>query len=39
MVYRVINLAISEMIEELAPNLWEKELDRCVDFGHTFSQL
>ena len=36
---RVINLAISEMIEELAPNLWEKELDRCVDFGHTFSPI
>ena len=27
------------MIEELAPNLWEKELDRCVDFGHTFSPI
>jgi|MDTC01.1.fsa_nt_gb 3-dehydroquinate synthase len=36
---RVINLAITEMIEELSPNLWEKNLDRCVDFGHTFSPL
>ena len=27
------------MIEELAPNLWEKKLDRCVDFGHTFSPI
>jgi 3-dehydroquinate synthase len=36
---RVINLAISNMIEELASNLWEKKLDRCVDFGHTFSPV
>lgn len=36
---RVINLAITEMIAELAPNLWEKRLDRCVDFGHTFSPV
>ncbi len=36
---RVINLAITGMIEELAPNLWEKKLDRCVDFGHSFSPL
>lgn len=36
---RVINLAITEMIAELAPNLWEKKLDRCVDFGHTFSPV
>lgn len=36
---RVINLAITGMIEELAPNLWEKKLERCVDFGHSFSPL
>ena len=36
---RVINLAISDMIAELGPNLWEKKLDRCVDFGHTFSPI
>jgi 3-dehydroquinate synthase len=27
------------MIEELAPNLWERKLDRCVDFGHSFSPI
>ena len=36
---RVINLAITGMIEELVPNLWEKKLERCVDFGHSFSPL
>jgi len=36
---RVINSAITGMIEELAPNLWEKKLDRCVDFGHSFSPI
>ena len=36
---RVINLAITGMIDELVPNLWEKKLDRCVDFGHSFSPI
>ncbi len=36
---RVINMAITGMIEELEPNLWEKDLERPVDFGHTFSPL
>lgn len=36
---RVINRAITGMVEELAPNLWEKDLERCVDFGHSFSPL
>jgi len=36
---RLINLAISEMVSELGPNLWEKKLDRCVDFGHSFSPV
>jgi 3-dehydroquinate synthase len=27
------------MIDELAPNLWERKLDRCVDFGHSFSPI
>jgi 3-dehydroquinate synthase len=36
---RVINLAITDMIAELGPNLWERKLDRCVDFGHTFSPV
>nr|XP_055045375.1 2-epi-5-epi-valiolone synthase [Misgurnus anguillicaudatus] len=30
-------LAIESMLEELAPNLWEDELDRLVDFGHIIS--
>jgi len=36
---RIIELSIQIMLEELGPNLWEKELDRCVDYGHTFSKL
>jgi len=36
---RVINSAITGMIEELASNLWERKLDRCVDFGHSFSPI
>lgn len=36
---RVINRAIGGMVDELSPNLWEKKLDRCVDFGHSFSPL
>lgn len=27
------------MMEELEPNLWEKDLERVVDFGHTFSPI
>ncbi|KAK1121876.1 2-epi-5-epi-valiolone synthase-like [Acipenser oxyrinchus oxyrinchus] len=29
--------AIETMLEELAPNLWEDDLDRLVDFGHLIS--
>lgn len=36
---RVIDLSIQIMLEELGPNLWEKKLERCVDYGHTFSKL
>lgn len=36
---RVINRSIGGMVEELAPNLWENNLERCVDFGHSFSPL
>lgn len=36
---RVINLAITGMVEELSPNLWERKLERCVDFGHSFSPI
>lgn len=25
--------------QELGPNLWEQTLERCVDFGHTFSKI
>jgi 3-dehydroquinate synthetase len=30
---RIIELSIQIMLEELGPNLWEKKLDRCVDYG------
>lgn len=30
-------IAISTMLEELAPNLWEDDLNRLVDFGHLIS--
>jgi len=33
----VLDRAISGMLEELQPNLFEDELARKVDFGHTFS--
>jgi len=36
---RVIDLSIQIMLEELGPNLWEHTLERCVDYGHTFSKL
>lgn len=36
---KVIDLAIKGMIEELENNLWEKNLKRCVDFGHSFSPI
>lgn len=35
---RVLRLSIETMLEELAPNLLEKSLDRLVDFGHTIGQ-
>ena len=31
--------SIQIMLEELGPNLWEKNIDRYVDYGHTFSKL
>lgn len=34
---KVINRAIIGMLEELEPNLWENNLERIVDFGHTIS--
>ncbi|MFJ5309574.1 sedoheptulose 7-phosphate cyclase [Streptomyces sp. NPDC088350] len=33
----VMARAIHSMLEELQPNLWEHELQRLVDFGHSFS--
>ena len=30
-------MAIKSMLEELAPNLWEDDLNRLVDFGHLIS--
>ncbi len=33
----IIDAAITAMLEELEPNLWEQNLARLPDFGHTFS--
>jgi len=33
----ILDRAIGGMLDELAPNLFEDELSRSVDFGHTFS--
>ncbi len=33
----VLRIATNGMLQELQPNLWETELERCVDYGHTFS--
>jgi 3-dehydroquinate synthase len=33
----ILDRSVSEMLEELEPNLYEDELARKVDFGHTFS--
>ncbi|MBU2712002.1 sedoheptulose 7-phosphate cyclase, partial [Zooshikella harenae] len=33
----ILEASIRDMIEELAPNLFEDNLERIVDFGHTFS--
>ena len=35
----VINLAVQGMKEELEGNLWETDLKRKVDFGHSFSPI
>lgn len=36
---RIIELSVQIMLEELGPNLWEYKLERCVDYGHTFSKI
>jgi len=33
----ILNRAVDGMVSELNDNLWEKDLKRVVDFGHTFS--
>ncbi len=33
----VLERAVQGMLEELQPNLWESNLERLVDYGHTFS--
>ncbi len=35
----VINRAVRGMKDELQENLWEKNLERMVDFGHSFSPI
>jgi 3-dehydroquinate synthase len=35
----IISISIDDMIAELEPNLWETDLKRLVDFGHSFSPL
>jgi len=33
----ILSRAIGGMLDELEPNLWESNLERIVDYGHTFS--
>lgn len=35
----VIDKSVSSMLHELSPNLWEKILERPVDYGHSFSPI
>lgn len=35
--HEVMSRAVHSMLVQLTPNLWEHDLDRLVDFGHTFS--
>lgn len=32
----ILHIAVHSMLEELEHNLWEKDLERLVDFGHSF---
>jgi len=36
---QIIKLSTIGMIDELKDNLWETNLKRCVDFGHSFSPI
>ncbi|WP_170975516.1 sedoheptulose 7-phosphate cyclase [Martelella alba] len=38
-IMEIIYLAADLMAEELSPNLWEHNLKRIVDYGHSFSPL
>lgn len=35
----ILHISIIDMLSELEPNLFEENLERCVDFGHTFSPI
>lgn len=35
----IIERSATAMMDELTPNLWEEDLERVVDFGHTFSPI
>lgn len=35
----IINRSVTTMLNELSPNLWERILERPVDFGHSFSPI
>ncbi len=35
----IVNRSIQGMVEELEPNLWEKDMKRLVNFGHSFSPI
>ena len=35
----VVRCAVQRMLSELEPNLWESNLQRLVDFGHTLSPI
>ncbi len=35
----IFRRAIDGMLQELEPNLWEENLERATDFGHTFSPM
>ena len=37
--HEVIHRSIQGMIEELEPNLWENDMRRLVNFGHSFSPM
>src|SRR5207244_12850133 len=37
--HEIIRGAIGGMLEELEPNLWEENLERATDYGHTFSPV